>query len=460
MRANEPARRTVYPMVETGARPLPPRSRLYRLEPMGIGTPFTESLTSYVCRLAKAHHVTMNSLFEFILRPALGNKYLPNSDIYSPGVGLSKMFGYRTKCVNGVSQIAFDWVHMVESLTTRRDLRFLTLLTLSDVMHSRYLIRKFQAWCPECYEESRLNNQTIYTPLIWFINAVEMCPRHLRRLIDKCPGCGKQMLPLARRAFPGYCSRCTVWLGTKHKGVSDLMPESQMEWHASVSSNVGELIASAPSFERPLARDGVGRMLRACVDQVADGMMTKLVKVLGKPKTSIWGWYHGRIRPNLYEMLKICYCIDISLVDLISGAEKQLSDLHIVRSFTDTYISRPPRTVRQIDYHKVEVKLRDILRKDIPISVTQAGEAVGVNRRTLYYKFPEICYAISKRYAEYRRAEVEKQRQQFEDEVTEACVQLKAQRVYPSNRKIAKFLGKPTYLNRRGVTAIARAFRQ
>lgn len=41
---------------------IPPRSRLYRLEPVGIGTPYVESLTSYIARLAAEHCVTPKNL--------------------------------------------------------------------------------------------------------------------------------------------------------------------------------------------------------------------------------------------------------------------------------------------------------------------------------------------------------------------------------------------------------------
>lgn len=41
---------------------LPPRSRLYALEPIGVGTPFVESLSSYVIRLADAHAVSVGDL--------------------------------------------------------------------------------------------------------------------------------------------------------------------------------------------------------------------------------------------------------------------------------------------------------------------------------------------------------------------------------------------------------------
>jgi hypothetical protein len=197
-----------------------------------------------------------------------------------------------------------------------------------------------------------------------------------------------------------------------------------------------------------------------CVALAAEGMMTKFGKLLGKPKTSIWGWYHGKVMPSLNEMLKICYCVDIPLVDFITGVEKQLSGLRILRSFTDTCISSPSRAFVPVDYSKAKLQLLDVLDNVIPISMREAGNIVGINCHSLYEKFPKLCRAISRRYAAYKKAQFEKERRQLGDEVTEACVQLKAKGVYPSNRKIAEFLGKPAYLNRRDVNAIARAFRE
>ena len=43
---------------------VPPRSRLYSLKPIGIGTPFVESLTGYVSRLADAHGVSVGKLVD------------------------------------------------------------------------------------------------------------------------------------------------------------------------------------------------------------------------------------------------------------------------------------------------------------------------------------------------------------------------------------------------------------
>src|SRR3982074_3360598 len=55
----------------------PPRSRLYSLEPIGIGTPEVESLSSYLNRLAQAHCVTVSALIAHELLPHIGTPGCP-----------------------------------------------------------------------------------------------------------------------------------------------------------------------------------------------------------------------------------------------------------------------------------------------------------------------------------------------------------------------------------------------
>lgn len=62
----------------------PPRSRLYRLEPIGIGTPEVESLSSYLNRLAQAHCVTVTTLIRHELLPRLGLPAPPKAHPASP----------------------------------------------------------------------------------------------------------------------------------------------------------------------------------------------------------------------------------------------------------------------------------------------------------------------------------------------------------------------------------------
>ena len=49
---------------------VPPRARFYPLEPIGIGTPLVEGLTSYLLRLAEAHGVPVGALTDELRRCA------------------------------------------------------------------------------------------------------------------------------------------------------------------------------------------------------------------------------------------------------------------------------------------------------------------------------------------------------------------------------------------------------
>src|SRR6266568_5507760 len=113
----------------------PPRSRLYSLEPIGIGTPEVESLSSYLNRLAQAHCVTVSALIAHELVPHVDTlasaraRRAPSPSREVPR-GLGQLLAPR---IYGLGRTAATWVDGLEGLTGRRDLRFLTLLTWRDV---------------------------------------------------------------------------------------------------------------------------------------------------------------------------------------------------------------------------------------------------------------------------------------------------------------------------------------
>ncbi len=69
---------------------IPTVSRLYSLEPIGVGTPLTESISSYLTRLAQEHCVTPKKLIMGEIAPLIMGKKYP-SEIISKNV--STIFG-------------------------------------------------------------------------------------------------------------------------------------------------------------------------------------------------------------------------------------------------------------------------------------------------------------------------------------------------------------------------------
>jgi hypothetical protein len=86
--------------------PLPPRSRLYRLEPIGIGTSYVESLTSYIARLAEVHCVSLKALVMREIFP-LQDQDFTKLDHYRQ---VSKLWRINGPSLNGISSIARHWV--------------------------------------------------------------------------------------------------------------------------------------------------------------------------------------------------------------------------------------------------------------------------------------------------------------------------------------------------------------
>ncbi len=57
---------------------IPERSELFCLEPIGIGTPYVESMTSYIIRLAEKHCILTGALTSEVIAPKLKLQYISN----------------------------------------------------------------------------------------------------------------------------------------------------------------------------------------------------------------------------------------------------------------------------------------------------------------------------------------------------------------------------------------------
>jgi hypothetical protein len=128
---------------------LAPRSALYNIEPIGIGTPLVESLTSYVTRLAAAHSIHVGTFVRHIILGNFGRQYLAR------GPRLAGTFWRKSLALNGTGSWAADMVKVLEALTRRNDLRQLTLLSWHEVISHRGLLRRTRAWCPQCLGNGR-----------------------------------------------------------------------------------------------------------------------------------------------------------------------------------------------------------------------------------------------------------------------------------------------------------------
>ncbi len=220
---------------------IPLRSRLFCLKPVGVGTPYTESLGSYVNRLAREHCLTSQKLIMGEVAPLI-LKDEERAELLSKNIGHLLGNTDAKPAINGMRDMTERLVTVLEQLTMRQDLAFLTLLSWKGMIYDRQLFRNYRAWCPCCLEEWKRQKKTIYEPLLWSFKDVEICLSHKQRLIEECPHCNARLPVFARFSPVGFCSRCQGWLGDNKEG------EEDGEQYRGNIEGIGDLIAVTPQM--------------------------------------------------------------------------------------------------------------------------------------------------------------------------------------------------------------------
>ncbi|MEA5603259.1 TniQ family protein [Nostoc sp. UHCC 0252] len=436
---------------------IPSRSRLYQLEPVGIDTSLVESLTGYISRLAEAHCVTPKVLISRELVSFIPKTYRTTN-----------LFEMRslTGALNGLGTMAFDLVTVLESMTLRSDLRFLTLLTWTNIFPQRKLLRSRRAWCPYCYEEwYSSKDQVIYEPLIWFFEAVTVCHCHNQSLCQRCFHCKRDIPPLASYSRPGYCPYCLEWLGvTADYPSSDNISPSKEEiiWQTWVIKTIGELLATTPRLSKPLQREIVAQAFCRYVEQFAEGNTAAFARMLEIPKNKVWMWQMGKVLPELNVILKICFTLQVSVLDFLTQ--------EIKKDNSSQFSAMPQKQVVDSSRKKLEVKfdsdrtqrlLENVLQaNEQPLPMTAVAKRLGYPKRVLYRHFPELCRAISAEYVKYMKESRVKRIEQCCEEVKQAVRQFHAEGIYPSEAAISKLLAKPGCFRDKQVRAALRAARK
>lgn len=376
-----------------------------------------------------------------VLAPLMEKKYWIQGGARpgTRGSALGSSFSTHAKAINGTGVIARDWVDVLESLTLRKDLKFLTMLPWADVFPLRGLFRPTRAWCTTCYQEWRENNQVVYDPLIWTLRDVEVCTRHLRFLKSKCQRCANVLPWLSRCAMPGYCSKCGNWLGldSENRFIEIVPDESALAWQTWVVEKLDEMIASAAYLQSP-SREKIAKGISRCIDQVTEGTMNKFSCLIEKRKNTVWGWQHGKTRIPMNDLLRICHLVKISLVDFLH------TDF-VVSQRTQWIPAIPPisgviprrHAPRPFDREEVERLLCSALTESPPVSMKAVASRLNTNKRFLYNHFSQLCKAISTRHAAHQKACYKQIRSQREKDRTQVANELQAEGIYPSRRLVA-----------------------
>jgi DNA-binding XRE family transcriptional regulator len=425
------------------------RSRLFCVEPVGVGMPLTESLISLTVRLAEAHCLSSGVLMEKEIAPIIAKTH--------GGGNLHKIYNH-TAALNGTGVMALSLASALERLTGQQNLHLLTLVPWSELMPSRRLLRRNRSWCPHCYDNWSTSQHLIYEPLLWFLDVVKVCPLHRCLLHETCPHCHQKSLPLAWHSRPGYCSKCQEWFGSSPfcESVNNLeiFPEGELEALVWIANSVGDLLASTPHLASPITKESLAIAFKVHVNLVSNGNVAEFARQLQLPKNTVWLWCNGRNLPQLDTWVQICYRLNRSLMEFITQEPEQ--DIYVTAAKAATHLqSKPKAEARMFDTDHIEKQLETIFlnHECPPPPMKEVAKRLGIHRETIFRLFPTMCRAISAKYNNFQKNRHCQAIQQSREEVRQAILKLCREGVYPSEGRVAQLISRPGYLRYKQVRA-------
>jgi hypothetical protein len=117
---------------------LPARSRLYKLDPIGVGTTWVESLTSYLCRIADAHSVSIDTLLSKTVLPLINELGQKSGS----GFTVHRFYPAWGSALNGTGREPERLLPVLEQLTHTKRLRATTWLAWAQVLSQGNILRE------------------------------------------------------------------------------------------------------------------------------------------------------------------------------------------------------------------------------------------------------------------------------------------------------------------------------
>ncbi|MFZ1073691.1 MAG: TniQ family protein [Verrucomicrobiia bacterium] len=414
---------------------IPSRSRLYCLEPAGLGTGMVESLTSYLARLSAAHSLTLSTFVSKILAPMSTVKGL---------IGFGGRYDVLRRLgasLNGTGNTSADCARVIEMLTRRVSLSGQTMRFGAKWLSQRALLCTHQKWCPRCLMEWQNRGTTIYYPLLWQLEAVQLCADHHTLLESRCPHCNKPHRPLGKHLILGHCPHCFGWLGVNDRTVRDEGDENAVhQARQFVANQSRKLIASATVFDSH-QHSVWSPNIKYLVRQSAGGVAHRLSQCVGISHDTVSCWIQKEHVPTLPSALMVAYAFDLNLVNLLTAPLR--GEVRLVRSTRAFGISSLFRAkLRRHDAKMImEILTRAAERPaNPPLSLMRVCKMAGCDQSYVSRKFPDLAQRIIACHRSYVQIH-KQQRHFFTGLVTKSVAsQLAASGQYPSCRKMDQSL--------------------
>jgi len=352
---------------------------LYGIEPIGIGTPYVESLMGYIMRLAAAHMVGTSDLMHHIITAA-----------YTSHAAQIGKLNASIREINGMSEYASAMVNALEQLTGQEGLSLLTMLPFKGLFSNYLLTSPDAGYCAYCFREQREAGRPAYIQLLWHLNPFKYCVEHRSRLNQQCPYCEYYRPTL--NSVPGYCCRCGEWLGSldDYKGPSKNEDGPKYDFPHRLLARSKEFDETKPIPTFPsLMKYLVGNRVRI----KNNGGMARVIQI---KSSTIESWIAGDRRPTMITVLILARQFGIDPMDIIAtdGEEMLRRDQGVIASG-----NLLDKLLEPTDWGRMRYLLEDVANGKASVMSTQdIARVYKCDPKEILEKYPELSTAVEKRY--------------------------------------------------------------
>jgi hypothetical protein len=271
-------------------------TELYCVEPIGLGTPACEALSSVLTRLAREHRVSPRDL----VREVLGR------DPTVRRLNYARFFDIYAATINGHGCYAEAFVAALGRASGASHLASATLLPWRSLFarNGHPLMSPKRRWCSACWAETISKGHPPYDFLLWSLAQPVRCPWHGALLADACPNCQKPQPIIPRSPLLTHCDHCGRPLSTKLKPMRPLAA-SDSAWLCA------DFIRISPSVaEHDLAKH-LRETLTSIIKVDADGNRAAFCRLAGMHPFALKNLFAKQERPSLQFVLRLLQAIDL-----------------------------------------------------------------------------------------------------------------------------------------------------
>jgi hypothetical protein len=184
--------------------------------------------------------------------------------------------------------------------------------------------------------------------------------------------------------------------------------EDEMHRQLWMAECLGELLKAAPILVESPPKGAFARTLIKYMEQYSAGCVEAFAVKVEVLRPTLQRWLRREVAPQSDLLLRACFRIGATLLDLITGRLPEPSFVKESATSNQTLVVRRDRPQRRditpSDAASMRREFRKALKEYPPPCLKEVARRMGRNPNSVQYRFPELSNAVISRYLNHRKA--------------------------------------------------------